>query len=128
MDIGDWLRGLGLAQYAPAFREHAIDADVLSELTEGDLQGLGIPLGHRKRLLRAVRALGAAAPAAEPPPPAAPPPAIEAPQLAERRQLTVLFCDLVGSTALATARRRRRHKCGRPGASCAAPFQSCKSP
>jgi len=100
MDIGDWLRGLGLAQYEPAFREHEIDADVLSELTEGDLQGLGIPLGHRKRLLRAIRALGAVGLAAEPPPPAAPPPALEASQLAERRQLTVLFCDLVGSSAL----------------------------
>ena len=59
MDIGDWLRNLGLPQYEAAFREHAIEIDVLSELSEGDLEALGLPLGHRKRLLKAISVLGA---------------------------------------------------------------------
>src|SRR6516164_9807135 len=59
MDIGDWLRNLGLPQYEAAFREHAIEIDVLSELSEGDLKALGLPLGHRKRLLKAISVLGA---------------------------------------------------------------------
>jgi hypothetical protein len=49
MEIGGWLRGLGLGQYEAAFRENEIDADVLSDLTEIDLEKLGLPLGHRKR-------------------------------------------------------------------------------
>ena len=60
MDLGGWLRGLGLGQYEAAFRESEIDADVLPELTEVDLEKLGIPLGHRKRLLKAIRSLGVA--------------------------------------------------------------------
>ena len=56
MDIGGWLRSLGLAQYEARFREHEVDAEVLPELTEADLQSLGIPLGHRKRLMRAIAA------------------------------------------------------------------------
>jgi len=59
VDIGDWLRNLGLPQYEAAFREHAIEIDVLSELSEGDLEALGLPLGHRKRLLKAISVLGA---------------------------------------------------------------------
>ena len=55
MDVGSWLRKLGLGQYEPAFVENAIDSDVLSELTEDDLEKLGIPLGDRKRLIRAIR-------------------------------------------------------------------------
>ena len=54
MDIGSWLRGLGLGQYEALFRENEIDADVLSDLTELDLEKLGLPLGHRKRLLKAI--------------------------------------------------------------------------
>src|ERR1700674_5743704 len=96
MDLGGWLRGLGLGQYETAFRESEIDTEVLPELTEADLEKIGIPLGHRKRLLKAIRSLGAA--------PAAPgdmlPPVVSSEQTAERRQLTVMFCDLVGSTAL----------------------------
>ena len=59
MDIGGWLRGLGFGQYEAAFRESEIDAEVLPELTESDLSQLGVPLGHRNRLLKAIVALGA---------------------------------------------------------------------
>ncbi len=95
VDIADWLRRLGLAQYEQLFRDHAIDLEIVPELTEADLEKLGVLLGDRKRILRAIAALGAT----EPPPFAetAPPRA----KGAERRQLTVMFCDLVGSTALA---------------------------
>src|SRR6202171_1577188 len=96
MDVGAWLRGLGLGQYEGAFRENEIESDVLSELTESDLEKLGLPLGPRKRILKAIANLGGAdkpsgaASLARPAPEDA----------AERRQLTVMFCDLAGSTAL----------------------------
>jgi class 3 adenylate cyclase/predicted ATPase len=103
MDVGGWLRGLGLGRYEAAFRDNAIDADVLADLTDGDLEKLGLPLGDRKRLLKAIAALAAETrsqsilaseirvqPVAVHPPEAS----------AERRQLTVMFCDLVGSTAM----------------------------
>jgi class 3 adenylate cyclase/tetratricopeptide (TPR) repeat protein len=94
MDVGGWLRNLGLGQYESAFIENAIDTDVLPELTEGDLEKLGIPLGHRRKMLRAIAELDRAtlAPAETATEPVRPE--------AERRHLTVLFCDLVGSTAL----------------------------
>src|SRR5262245_18732671 len=93
MDIEAWLRGLGLEQYAPAFRVNDIDAEVLPELTADDLIGLGVTsIGHRRKLLAAIAALGAQMPAARATAPA--------PADAERRQLTVMFCDLVGSTEL----------------------------
>ena len=105
MDIGGWLRGLGLGQYEAAFRENEVDADVLSDLTELDLEKLGLPLGHRKRLLKAIANLTAGVDLAGPSSPArlrasqeTPRPAPET--LAERRQVTVMFADLVGSTAL----------------------------
>src|ERR1700746_2106011 len=94
MDIADWLRRLGLEQYEPAFRTNEIDERVLPSLTAEDRRDLGITLvGHRRRLLDAIAALGTTAP-----------PAANAPTSAsaERRQLTVMFCDLVGSTALST--------------------------
>jgi class 3 adenylate cyclase len=99
MDFGDWLRRLGLGQYEATFRENKIDADVLLELTESDLEKLGVHLGDRRRLLKAISGLGAV------------PATIFSPstavvafdvEIAQRRQLTVLFCDLVGSTALST--------------------------
>ncbi len=97
IEITDWLRKLGLEQYAPAFRDNAIDARVLLSLTAEDLKDLGVVLvGHRRRLLDAIAALRAEMPAAVP---AAPPDAGILAD-AERRQLTVMFCDLVGSTAL----------------------------
>ncbi|MBV8091979.1 MAG: hypothetical protein JO110_01855, partial [Acetobacteraceae bacterium] len=68
MEVGGWLRSLGLEQYEATFREHEIDAEVLPELAETDLETLGIPLGHRKRLLKAIRALQPEAPASVPAP------------------------------------------------------------
>ncbi|HUH86322.1 MAG TPA: adenylate/guanylate cyclase domain-containing protein [Stellaceae bacterium] len=91
--IGEWLGKLGLGEYEPRFAENYIDEGVLGDLTEADLEKLGIPLGHRKRLLRAIAELGRGdAPAARAD-------AVR-PDEAERRQLTLMFCDLVGSTAL----------------------------
>ena len=57
MDVGGWLRNLGLDKYETAFREHAIDMDVLAELTDGELAQIGVPLGDRKRLLKAIASL-----------------------------------------------------------------------
>jgi class 3 adenylate cyclase len=95
MDVADWLRRLGLEQYEPAFRANEIDARVLPSLTAEDLKDLGITLvGHRRRLLDAIAVLGADVPIAAVT-------GASAPADAERRQLTVMFCDLVGSTALA---------------------------
>ena len=58
MDVGAWLRGLGLGQYEGTFRDSEIAADILPELTETDLEKLGLPLGHRKRILKAIENLG----------------------------------------------------------------------
>ena len=100
MDVAAWLQGLGLGRYAPAFRNNDVDAEVLQRLTAEDLRELGVAsIGHRRRLLDAIAALGAGVPAAGVP--AAPRDAPAAAE-AERRQLTVMFCDLVGSTALST--------------------------
>src|SRR2546429_1659714 len=102
MDVGGWLRDLGLERYEPAFIENAIDSDVLPELTEGDLKKLGIPLGDRKRLIKAIRAMSAGSPSAFVT--SAVGGDAQSGQLgvasAERRHLTVMICDLVGSTAL----------------------------
>ena len=97
MDVGGWLRGLGLGQYEALFRASEIDAEILPELTDVDLKELGVPLGHRKRLLRAISGLAAAETSAAPSASTGATPQ----DAAERRQLTVMFCDLVGSTALA---------------------------
>jgi hypothetical protein len=94
MDVAAWLQALGLQRYVPAFRDNAIDLEILPELTEADLEKIGVLLGDRKRMLRAIAALGAAEP--RPSAEAAP---LHA-EVAERRQLTVMFCDLVESTAL----------------------------
>jgi len=97
MDVVEWLRGLGLEQYVPAFRDNDIDGEVLRRLTAEDLRELGIAsIGHRRRLLDAIAALGKGQHAAE----VKPIPADGVSGQAERRQLTVMFCDLVGSTAL----------------------------
>jgi class 3 adenylate cyclase/predicted ATPase len=103
-DVGAWLRSLGLEQYEAAFRDNAIDETVLPSLTVEDLKDIGIVLvGHRRRLLEAIAALGRDANAT------APASAVAAPvdkavseDNAERRQVTVMFSDLVGSTALSS--------------------------
>ena len=93
--IAEWLASLGLGEYAQRFAENAIDLSVIRDLTEQDLKDLGVLLGHRRKMLRAIAELDQAALA----------PAETATELvprdeAERRHLTVMFCDLVGSTAL----------------------------
>ena len=100
-----WLEGLGLGQYAAVFAANDIDWNVLHELTEDDLEKLGLSLGHRKRLLKAISAQPADQPKAGPQPvfPALPQTAGHRMTEPERRQLTVMFCDLVGSTALSTS-------------------------
>ena len=101
MDIDSWLRTLGLGQYEAAFRDNAIDEKVLPRLTAEDLKELGVAaLGHRRKLLDAIAVLRGDANAS---PTASPGPAVadESPRdTAERRQVTVMFSDLVGSTAL----------------------------
>lgn len=105
--IADWLAQIGLAKYADVFEENDIDLEVMPSITEADLEKLGVSMGHRKKMIAAVRALqnsaafppraasereGSLGPAST---------AALADAAAERRQLTVMFCDLVGSTALA---------------------------
>ena len=102
--IADWLRRLGLERYATTFRDNDIDLAVLQQLTAEDLRELGVAsVGHRRRLLDAIAALDASAPPADgsklSPPTTA---TLTSQGDAERRQLTVMFCDLVASTALAT--------------------------
>jgi class 3 adenylate cyclase len=103
VDVGAWLRGLRLEQYEPAFRDNGIDAEILPKLTVEDLKEIGVTrVGDRRKLLEAITDLGVGVP----PSPVAEQPS-EVPGLApaqsseaERRQLTVMFCDLVGSTPL----------------------------
>jgi hypothetical protein len=100
MDIAAWLDSLGLGQYEQTFRDNEIDERVLPSLTAEDLKDLGVKLvGHRRRLLDAISALDASAPVVA----ATAGTDHAAPRSdAERRQLTVMFCALVGSTALAS--------------------------
>ena len=102
-DIRQWLEELGLGQYADAFAENDIDTDVLPDLTDLDLEKVGVSLGHRKKLLKAIGALSDVGSAEAPVSTPSPEPIAAKPTTpdAERRQLTVMFCDLVGSTALA---------------------------
>jgi class 3 adenylate cyclase/tetratricopeptide (TPR) repeat protein len=93
--IAEWLASIGLSEYAQCFADNAIDLSVVCDLTEQDLKDLGVLLGHRRKILRAIAELDGAAPAlteaaSEPVPR----------DEAERRHLTVMICDLVGSTAL----------------------------
>src|SRR5262245_101303 len=94
--VADWLNKVGLGQYAQLFADNAIDTSVLRLLTDQDLQQIGVALGHRKKILRAIAELDEAGlglqPASQPAPP----------NEAGRRQLTVMFADLLGSTALST--------------------------
>ena len=110
MDVAAWLQGLGLERYVPAFRDNDIDWDALPRLTAQDLKDLGVVLGgHRRKLLAAITALGVAAAAAG----TAASREASTPADAERRQLTVMFCDLVGSTALSTRHDMRTMPSGR---------------
>jgi len=104
--VSAWLERLGLDYYREVFQQNAITWDVLPELNDSDLASLGVVLGHRKRLLRAIAhlSLQADSDGRQPAPIATDPEATPFPPVrdqAERRQLTVMFCDLVGSTALA---------------------------
>src|SRR3954468_11532581 len=90
--ISDWLENLGLKQYALRFAENGIDLDVLSELTDQDFDRLGVLLGHRRKMLRMIAELNHAGAITEQ----------ARGHDAERRHLTIMFCDLVGSTALST--------------------------
>jgi class 3 adenylate cyclase/predicted ATPase len=117
--IADWLEKLGMSEYAQRFAENRIDFSVLRELTDQDLKDLGVVLGDRRKMLRAIadidgiekNAPAAAARATSAPPrtpivskqiaTAAPPPALAAAEVGgERRYVTVMFCDLVGSTSI----------------------------
>jgi class 3 adenylate cyclase len=110
LDIDRWLRGIGLGQYAEIFHANDIDGELLSRLTNDDLKDIGVvSFGHRKKLLEAIADLGSAPAAPSSPSPvmpapmlaAAPPPvSASAEAAAERRHLTVMFCDLVGSTGI----------------------------
>jgi class 3 adenylate cyclase len=109
MDVAGWLRTLGLEEYEPKFRENKIDFDVLPNLTTDDLKDLGINLvGDRRRLLDAIAALRAdAAPVGKAIVPSVPAAARKGAAIStttdpQRQQLTLMFCDLVGSTALST--------------------------
>jgi len=102
MDIAAWLRGLGLERYETAFRDNEISWAVLPKLTADDLKDIGVTaVGHRRMLLEAIAQLGAADMPPGPIPSTAPGGSATTAE-AERRQLTVLFCDLVGSTPLST--------------------------
>src|SRR6516162_7447074 len=94
-EIADWLEKLGMSEYTQSFAEHRIDVSVLRHLTDQDLKDIGIPLGHRRKILAAIGELTGTAPAT--PKFAGTEPGADA---AERRQVTVMFSDLVGSTAL----------------------------
>lgn len=101
--LSGWLEALGLGRYASVFEENGVDLDSLRLLDESDLEKLGVLLGHRKKLLNAIATLGAEQMTQPPTDTAASArPVIKSATVGgERRQLTVVFCDLVGSTALA---------------------------
>src|SRR5262249_2622384 len=97
--IADWLEKLGMSEYAQRFAENRIDFSVLADLTDQDLEKMGVVLGDRRKMLRAIANLEAPkpAPVATAPPTGAVTSVLDT---AERRQVTVMFSDLVGSTAL----------------------------
>src|SRR6516164_6269363 len=95
MDVAAWLQNLDLERYVSAFRDNDIDTEVLLKLTAEDLISIGVTsVGHRRKLLDAIATLSAAEPTSAV--------TAAASNDAERRQLTVMFCDLVGSTPLST--------------------------
>ena len=96
--ISEWLASLGMSEYAQCFADNRIDdVSILRDLTDQDLKDIGVPLGHRRKMLRAIAEMvGTASTQIKSAPASEPKPRDDA----ERRQLTVMFCDLVGSTAL----------------------------
>src|SRR5258708_16490768 len=101
MDVGTWLRNLGLGQYESSFKENEIDCEVLPNLTSEDLKDLGVSfIGHRRKILSAIADLSTAAPAPSAPKPSSDTKRASGDVASERRQLTLMFCDLVGSTPL----------------------------
>src|SRR5690348_11318467 len=110
MDVGEWLRELGLEQYEAAFHENDVDTEMLPTLTDEELKNIGVSsLRHRRRLLGAIAASRSNAMPAEAPAPVSPSAPPDLPGLpsasettAERRPLSVMFCDLIGSTALSS--------------------------
>ena len=95
--IADWLEKLNLGQYAQRFAENDIDVSVLRHLTDADLEKIGVSLGHRRKILAAIAELSGASPSKHEPADGVEP---KPQETAERRQVTVMFSDLVGSTAL----------------------------
>src|SRR4029077_9378200 len=95
-DLAHWLEKLGMTEYAKRFAENDIDISVLPHLTDHDLKELGVSLGHRRKMLAAIAGRTDTVEAPPRPPTETKPPDTSA----ERRQVTVMFCDLVGSTAL----------------------------
>jgi len=102
-DLEQWLTAQGLEQYAPRFADNDIDFEVLGDLTESDLEKLGVSLGHRRKLLRALELRRRESAGKAPAGAAETSPVSTDASNPERRQITVLFCDLVGSTELAHA-------------------------
>ncbi len=103
VNVEAWLKDLGLAHYAKVFAENGVDLALLPELTNEDLKDLGVTrLADRKTILRAIEAMGSEAPAEDPVPPAGQAGKARPEAGAERRQLTVMFVDMVGSTALSS--------------------------
>jgi SAM domain (Sterile alpha motif) len=96
-EVVDWLKTLGMSEYAERFVENGIDFSVIPHLTDQDLKDIGVLLGHRRKMLAAITEITGTAPAAPAPTPATEP---KPQDMAERRQVTVMFTDLVGSTAL----------------------------
>jgi hypothetical protein len=104
--IGEWLEKLGMSEYAERFAENDIDVSVLRHLTDQDLRELGISLGHRRKMLAAITEMTGTASAA----PAPAPPIEPKPQDAERRQVTVMFSDLVGSIGVSRPSKHPAHR------------------
>ena len=96
-EISDWLEKLGMSEYGECFAQNKIDLSVLPHLTDQDLKDIGVPLGHRRKMLAAIRGLPDELPLA---PKTVPTTEAKAQDTAERRRVTVMFSDLVGSTAL----------------------------
>ena len=110
MDVGEWLRGLSLGEYEEKFRDHKIDGKVLASLTADDLRDIGVSaVGDRRRLLDAISLLAGARPLTDRPASELQSAPDKGRQIsAERRPITVMFCDLVGSTEPCGQSRRRR--------------------